>query len=148
MSTKTDERRLRDADAALALPEPGTKREAARQLAVIHDGIAALQSLDDLGSDGNALAMNKCLALEGKHKRLLAWLAGYEDERDVYMVNCDRVSGSVFVKELEFFRSQGGFREDWGLHWKPVIATSIEDARRIGCESLLGARPYENQAKP
>lgn len=65
--------------------------------------------------------------------------------RDVYMVNVVQVSGSVFVKELEFFRSQGGFREDWGRNWVPIIANSIEDARKKGCD-LPDARPYHQQA--
>jgi hypothetical protein len=70
-----------------------------------------------------------------------------DDERDVYMVNVNEFSGSVFVKTLEFFRSQGGFRETWGLNWRPIVATSIEDARKRGCEHP-SARPYERQAKP
>lgn len=65
---------------------------------------------------------------------------------DVYMVqvNC---AGSVFVKELDFFRTQGGFREGWGRAWVPIVAESIEDARELGCR-LPGARPYSKQAKP
>lgn len=39
------------------------------------------------------------------------------------------VAGSVFVKELNFFKSQGGFREKWGKAWFPIVANSIEDAR-------------------
>jgi hypothetical protein len=66
--------------------------------------------------------------------------------RDVYMVCCNG-AGSVFVKELIFFRSQGGFEQQWGLAWKPVVAESIEDARRVGCEAFTEARPYERQAK-
>ena len=66
-------------------------------------------------------------------------------ERDVFMVNVNRVTGSVFVKTLDFFRDQGGFREEWGTHWFPVVASSIEEARRIGC-THPGARPYERQA--
>lgn len=68
--------------------------------------------------------------------------------RDIYMVNVVRVSGSVFVKTLEYFRTQGGFTEDWGVHWTPVVATSIEEAREIGCKLMPGARPYDQQAKP
>lgn len=67
-------------------------------------------------------------------------------ERDVYMVLVDKISGSVFVKDLSFFRGQGGFRETWGKNWVPVVGTSIEDARLEGCK-LPGARPYERQAK-
>ena len=66
--------------------------------------------------------------------------------RDVYMVIVNKFSGFVFVKALDLFRSQGGFREDWGAHWFPVVATSIEDAREKGCEHPA-ARPYERQAK-
>lgn len=68
-------------------------------------------------------------------------------ERDVYMILVNQVSGSVFVKVLNFFRDQGGFREDWGQNWVPIVATSIEDAREKGC-ALPGARPYDRQAKP
>ena len=67
--------------------------------------------------------------------------------RDVYMVNVNSISGCVFVKELDFFRSQGGFTEDWGINWTPIIATSIEDAREKGCKHS-DAKPYEAQAKP
>ena len=68
-------------------------------------------------------------------------------QRDVYMINVNQTSGSVFVKDLEFFRSQGGFKQEWGTHWVPIVATSIEDARERGCK-LDGARPYDQQAKP
>lgn len=67
-------------------------------------------------------------------------------ERNVYMVLVNQVSGSVFVKELEFYRSQGGFREKWGETWIPIVATSIEDAREKGC-SYPGAKPFDRQAK-
>lgn len=66
--------------------------------------------------------------------------------RDVYMILVNQVSGCVFVKELDFFRSQNGFVEDWGKNWLPIVATSIEDARKSGCK-LPGAKPYEQQAK-
>ena len=65
--------------------------------------------------------------------------------RDVYMINVVEASGSVFVKTLDLFRNQGGFREDWGRHWYPVVATGIDDARCIGC-TFPHARPYERQA--
>lgn len=64
-----------------------------------------------------------------------------------FMVLCVEVSGSVFVKDRDFFVSQGGDREPWGKRWVEIEAESIEDARRIGCEKLSGARPYERQAK-
>ncbi len=68
-------------------------------------------------------------------------------ERDVYMVNVNQFSGCVFVKALDFFRSQGGFTQDWGKNWIPIVATGIEDARERGC-ALPGAKSYERQAKP
>lgn len=58
------------------------------------------------------------------------------------MVHCPEASGSVFVKELEFFRSQGGFSESWGTHWTPVVATDLEDARKAACDLFPHARPY------
>jgi len=64
------------------------------------------------------------------------------------MVNVVAASGSVFVKTLDFFRSQDGFVEEWGTYWTPVVATSIEHARELGCKRLPGARPYDLQAKP
>jgi hypothetical protein len=66
--------------------------------------------------------------------------------RRVFMVNVN-CAGSVFVKELDFFTRQGGFREKWGEAWEPVVATSIEDAREVGCKKFPLARPYERQAK-
>lgn len=48
--------------------------------------------------------------------------------KNVFMVHVGP-SGAVFVKELEFFREQGGFEQDWGKAWTPVIANDIEDAR-------------------
>jgi len=39
---------------------------------------------------------------------------------------------SIFVKEANFFRSQGGLTEPWGRRWRPVHASSIEHARQIG----------------
>lgn len=66
-------------------------------------------------------------------------------DRDVYMVLVGP-TGAVFVKALDFFRSQGGLREDWGRNWVPVTATSIEDARQKGC-ALPGAKPYIQQAR-
>lgn len=66
--------------------------------------------------------------------------------RDVYMILVVQASGCVFVKELDFFRSQGGFTQDWGKNWLPIVATSIEEARERGC-TLPGAKPYCQQAK-
>ena len=37
---------------------------------------------------------------------------------------------ALFIKEANFFRSQGGFTDDWGRNWIPVVAASIGDARR------------------
>lgn len=34
-----------------------------------------------------------------------------------------------FVKEADYFKETGGLTQPWGLHWRPVVAESIEDAR-------------------
>ena len=67
------------------------------------------------------------------------------DPFDVYMVHVGP-SGAVFVKALDFFRSQGGFRQGWGSTWVPIVASTIEHAREFGCR-LPGARLYSEQAK-
>lgn len=38
----------------------------------------------------------------------------------------------VYVKEWEFFVKQGGLNDGWGKAWRPIKATSIEDARSRG----------------
>lgn len=63
------------------------------------------------------------------------------------MISVNQFSGCVFVKDLEFFRSQGGFKQEWGETWVPIVATSIENARELGC-ALPGAKSYNQQAKP
>ncbi|HLG26571.1 MAG TPA: hypothetical protein VI423_02185 [Paenisporosarcina sp.] len=47
---------------------------------------------------------------------------------NVYMVHIGP-GGTVFVKELEFFRSQRGFEQPWGEAWFPIVASGLEDAR-------------------
>lgn len=67
-----------------------------------------------------------------------------EDGPGVYMVHCNP-SGSVFVKTLPFFRYQDGFSAEWGKAWKPVVATGLEDARRLACAMFPNARPWSEQ---
>lgn len=65
--------------------------------------------------------------------------------KNVYMILVGP-SGSVFVKDLKYFRSQGGFKDSWGRNWKPIVADSIEHARELGCD-FPGAKPFNQQAK-
>lgn len=65
--------------------------------------------------------------------------------RKLFMVLVNSQSGSVFVKDYDFFVEQHGMLEKWGEDWVPVVATSVEEARKKGC-LLDGARPYERQA--
>lgn len=46
-----------------------------------------------------------------------------------HFVHCN-AGNALFVKEAAFFKEQGGLAEPWGRSWKPVVATSIGDARR------------------
>jgi hypothetical protein len=64
-----------------------------------------------------------------------------------YAVLCVESSGSVFVKDFDFFVSQGGLRDAWGKRWRFIAARDVEHARRVGCKILAGARPYARQAK-
>lgn len=65
-------------------------------------------------------------------------------ENDRIVRRTDRFSGALkathyvvfngashFVKDADFFISQGGLIEDWGRRWRPVVAKSLEDARQI-----------------
>ena len=58
MPSAIDQRRLNDGATALEVSgrEPETIDEVRRQISVIGDGIAALQSLDDLGAEANERA--------------------------------------------------------------------------------------------
>ena len=59
---------------------------------------------------------------------------------------------AIFVKEAEFFKSQGGLTEPWGKAWHPIVADSIEDARRKGKGlpkfEMSGADPTGNSEFP
>jgi hypothetical protein len=71
--TARDQRRLACGAEALALPEPETIGEIRAQLKILHMGICALQSMDDLGSNqANAAAWADMLTLQEKHARLKA----------------------------------------------------------------------------
>jgi len=39
---------------------------------------------------------------------------------------------AVYVKEAEFFESQGGLTKDWGKDWVCMYATDLENARVKG----------------
>lgn len=64
-----------------------------------------------------------------------------------YMLLCNETSGCVFVKDYDFFVSQGGLTQEWGKRWLELEATSIEDARKQGCKLFKNAKPYDHQAK-
>lgn len=36
---------------------------------------------------------------------------------------------TVYVKNGDFFRGQGGLVDDWGTHWIGIEASSLNDAR-------------------
>jgi hypothetical protein len=63
--------RLRTGAKALELGEPTTVEEIKDQLAILHPALAAMQSLDDLGTDiANAKALRDMYTLQDKYKRL------------------------------------------------------------------------------
>lgn len=77
MISVVDKRRLEKGAAALALPEPTTEQELEDTIGVLHDAIAALQSLDDLGSDqANQQAWDDQLLLYRKYARLVKQRTG------------------------------------------------------------------------
>jgi hypothetical protein len=72
MPSDVDRRRLRDGKRALDASawQPASLDEVHRQIRVVHDGIAALQSLDDLGEEGNAQASQDLQVLWHRHSGL------------------------------------------------------------------------------
>jgi hypothetical protein len=71
-----DVERLKTGAAALSLGEPTTPAEIRQQLGILHPAIAAMQSLDDLGTDlANTKAHRDMDTLLDKYKRLEARLA-------------------------------------------------------------------------
>ena len=40
----------------------------------------------------------------------------------------------VYVKEVNFFKEQGGLTNEWGRKWEPIDAKNLHDARRVGIE--------------
>lgn len=46
---------------------------------------------------------------------------------------------AVYVKEADFFVAQGGLTAEWGKRWKPLEASSLEDARRKAKEACADA---------
>lgn len=51
----------------------------------------------------------------------------YEGMRRYYVLN--KGNGIIFVKEGDFFESQGGLQSKWGKNWEIIWADSIEHAR-------------------
>jgi hypothetical protein len=69
-----DRRRLADGQRALTLPDSQTDDEARAQLEVIHAAMCALQSLDDLGEEGNLRAQENLRELKRRYAALKASL--------------------------------------------------------------------------
>jgi hypothetical protein len=84
MPSAIDQRRLRDGAAALeASGKPAeTIDEIRRQISSVHDGIAALQSLDDLGAEANERADRDQQELWKRMKVLEARLKQLEGKAD------------------------------------------------------------------
>lgn len=73
-----DQRRLRDGAAAMALGEPRTRAELEATITSIEDGIRALQSTDDLGTDEeNEACWQDMLTLERRLERYRTQLADW-----------------------------------------------------------------------
>lgn len=51
----------------------------------------------------------------------------HDEAEQVYYVSNN--GKEWFVKEGKFFEGQGGLTSEWGKSWRPILATSIDDAR-------------------
>ena len=68
--TARDQDRIAEGDLACALSDPQTPHQIRIQLPIIRDAIAALQSLDDLGEEGNRRAEESLHTLEKRYEVL------------------------------------------------------------------------------
>lgn len=48
-----------------------------------------------------------------------------------FAIHVSEVSGHTFVKDYDYFVSQGGLKQSWGKHWKIIEAKDLDDARVI-----------------
>jgi len=48
---------------------------------------------------------------------------------DTFQLPFEEKKATVYVKEGDFFREQGGLTQPWGKHWTGIHATSLNDAR-------------------
>lgn len=83
MISQVDQRRLGDGAKALALPELDTtdKMQLSARLYELHDAIAAMQSLDDLGSsEANQQAWEDMQKLEAEYRKVKNLLDDGEDK--------------------------------------------------------------------
>jgi len=80
VGSRIDQRRLRDGALALAVSStvPETATEVRAQLGIVGEGIAALQSLDDLGEEANAQAERDQQELWRRHEALTTRLKELE----------------------------------------------------------------------
>lgn len=80
VGSRIDQRRLRDGANALAASStpPETATEVRAQLSIVGEGIAALQSLDDLGEEANAQAERDQQELWKRHESLTKLLKELE----------------------------------------------------------------------
>lgn len=80
VGSRIDQRRLRDGANALAASStaPETATEVRAQLGIVGEGIAALQSLDDLGEEANAQAERDQQELWKRHEALTKQLKDLE----------------------------------------------------------------------
>ncbi len=58
--------------------------------------------------------------------------SGQPDEKKEGTYYINETHAAVYVKDREFFESQGGLTDDWGRGWRPVYAKSCEHARSMG----------------
>lgn len=82
VGSRVDQRRLRDGALALAVSStlPETATEVRAQLGIVGEGIAALQSLDDMGEEANAQAERDQQELWRRHAALVQRLKDLEAE--------------------------------------------------------------------
>lgn len=67
--------------------------------------------------------------------------------RDTAPFYVNYTTANTSVKDGDFFRSQGGLRDDWGRSWLPIRAGSVAEARAIAIALRRRAFPHAHHTR-
>jgi hypothetical protein len=135
--TPIDQRRLRDGATALAASSgepPRTRAEAEERRRQIHEAIAAMQSLDDLGEEGNRQAMQDLDELIRRYDALGAQIKELDHTFERGIPRDQRQAMITSWAELAFGREEATGIPQRGLR---LLEEAIEAFQACGCDEAI-----------